>query len=60
MILIFNSFLKIINRYQFGRQGLKRKRNEMKTLRFVHFSTFYSIFNLFDQIAIDYSLFFNC
>jgi len=36
---ILDSFL-IMNRYQFGRK--------------VHFSTFYSILNLFDQIDIDY------
>ena len=35
-------------------KGLKRKWNEIQTLRFVHFSTFYSIWNLFDQIDIDW------
>ena len=44
----------IINRYQFGGKDVKRKRNEMKTFRFVHFSTLFPILNLFDQIDMNY------
>ena len=38
--------LVIINGNQFGRKGFKRKRNEMKMCRFVHFSTFVHFFKL--------------